>query len=136
MVRWPFSNRKAEELAEFQKERSLEAPKLEKPKRPFRLWSVSVPPGEDVARLQSLVSSARKLESLVKAEGWGEIISCKMFYEANADAMTKSPLVSDRERFRAACEYQTLEGFFQEIGRRIRKGKEAEAELERRVSKK
>ena len=134
-MRWLGS--KLKELSQFRKERELEAPKQRsKLRRPFRLWSVSVPEGEDVDRLRALVSSARKLEALVQSEGWSEILECKMFYQANADSKAKSPLVSDKDRFQAACEFSTLEGFFQEVSRRIRKGKEAEEELERRVSHK
>ena len=104
-------------------------------KRFSRPWSMFRVQEEDIERLKSLASSATRLENLQSTEGWNDIVDAKLYYQSLHDNVTKNPNLDEKVRFRAACEWATLDGFFREISNRIRRGREAREKLERLVKK-
>jgi len=131
IFRWPafYWGSKARELEKFAKERE-NIPKFEPPKRISKLWSMLEGMGETkIARYNNLIRSSELLRETLGSPGWSEILDCRNYYIRQYDAVTKNPLIDDRDRFKAACEYASIMGFFAEIANRIKKGTEAKDQL-------
>ena len=83
----------------------------------------------DASLLQELVSSGQRLTDLTNHPGWKDLLEAKRYYQALSDWKTKTPTLTEKERFQAAVEWATIEGFFKEVHGRIRRGREAEAKV-------
>lgn len=107
---------------------------VEHGKRPRQRWSMVGVREEQVERLAALASSARRLDALMRQPGWKDLLEAKLYYQSLADRRTKNPDASEQERFRAACEWSSLEGFVMELHARVRRGQEAEEKVRQVVA--
>jgi len=73
------------------------------------------------------------MEALTNQPGWTDLLEAKQYYQSLADWKTKTPTLTEKERFQAAVEWATLEGFFKEVYGRMRRGREAEGKLNKVV---
>ena len=94
-----------------------------------RTWSMLGVKGSDVSLLQELASSGQRMDDLTNHPGFKDLLEAKSYYQSLADWKTKTPSLSEHDRFQAAVEWATIEGFFKEIYGRIRRGREAEQKL-------
>lgn len=131
---WPAFVRSVKDLAAFRRIRGGFVPAaghgLPKVRR---IWSMAGVTASDVNLLQELISSSRRIEDLASHPGWNDLLEAKQYYQSLADWKTKTPTLTEKERFQAAVEWATLEGFFKEVYGRIRRGREAEAKVRKVV---
>lgn len=81
------------------------------------------------SRLAEAATSGRRLQALMDHPGWADVLEAKAYYQALADRQTKTPSLPEAQRFKAACEWASIEGFFQELAMRVRRGKEADTQM-------
>lgn len=132
---WRQLVKSVRELAAFQRMRVgfvADAPRTPKVRR---AWSMLGVHGSDVSLLQDLVSSAHRLNELTTHPGWNDLLEAKQYYQHLSDSKTKTPHLTEHERFQAAVEWATLEGFFKEVYGRIRRGREAEWKLQKLMTR-
>lgn len=102
-----------------------------KPVNPIRqIWRDFTSSDEKDERRNRLIATANRLEKLKDADGWGDLMELKMWFQANASQIATTPSRPENQRFAAAVQWSIYEEFFSEISRIIRRGKEAEASLE------
>ena len=123
------------DLASFRAARGgfvADAPKKAKLRR---TWSMAGVKASDASLLQELGSSGRRLDELTNHPGFKDLLEAKSYYQALSDWKTKTPSLSEHDRFQAAVEWATIEGFFKEVYGRIRRGREADAKLSKVVTR-
>ena len=122
------------ELAAFRKARGGFVPvKPSGVKKLRRTWSMAGVQASDLSLLQELVSSGERMDSLTNHPGWTDLLEAKQYYQALSDRKTKTPALSEQERFQAAVEWATLEGFFREVYARIHRGRSAATKVSKLV---
>ena len=134
---WPWAKtvQAVNTLATFWRTRQGFTP-VERSKRPRLRWSMAGVKEEHLERLSELAASARRLAELMNHAGWKDMLEAKIYYQALYDHKTKNPDLSEQARFRSACEWAALEGFFIELSARVRRGQDAEKKLGQLVAQK
>ena len=123
------------ELAAFGRARGGFEGALKARRQIKRQWSLLGIKDSDASLLQELASSGRRLEEVTTHPAWTDILAAKQFYQYLSDWKTKTQSLTEAQRFQAAVEWATLEGFFKELSSRIRRGKEAEQKLSKVTAK-
>ena len=121
------------DLASFRATRGGFVADAPKTPRLRRTWSMAGVKSSDASLLQELVSSGHRLTDLMNSPGWTDLLEAKSYYQALSDWKTKTPTLTEKDRFQAAVEWATIEGFFKEVQGRIRRGREAEAKVSKLV---
>lgn len=98
-------------------------------------WSTGPSKGERIERLKGLSESGKRIEGLMKSDGWQDLLEAKAYWQARYDQVLRNPAREiDVVRSDAARERAVLDGFFNEVQQRIRRGQEADRELEKLLS--
>ena len=116
------------DLLAFGKPRSVVV-NAQKPRLMRRLWSGWRTDEQDIAKLQELAASGRRLEDLMTHAGWQDVVAAKHYYLSSYDAQTKQLSTSHEARLAAAATWTGIEGFFKELSLRIKAGSDAYAKL-------
>ena len=104
-----------------------------KPKVHRRLWMHRGLPSQDVEDLRRIVGTGSALEAMKGARGWEELVAIKFYFQNLAVARSLDTTSEEKARYQAACEWQGIEAIFREVELRIRKGRQAEADLRKAV---
>lgn len=96
-----------------------------------KIWSYAGIDDDRLDSLRHLAASGRRLNEVTNSLGWKDILELKIHSQAIASQIATNPNVNEQLRFKAACEYQAIEGLFIEINNRIKRAKEADRELEK-----
>ena len=86
-------------------------------------------PKEEIDKRNYIRLHGSKLRHLKDSLEWADLLLVKDWAQHNAAMTSVSPLVTDKDRFQAAVQYTTIDGFFNEISRRIQAGEKAAQEL-------
>ena len=132
---WQRLVKSVKEFSEFRRVRSSVVPAKGRAPKARRTWSMLGVKDADVSLLQDLVSSGQRMDELTNHPGWKDVLEAKQYYQSLADWKTKTPSLSEHDRFQAAVEWATIEGFFKEVYGRIRRGREAESKVSKFVRK-
>ena len=127
MFRNPFITR-SRMLREFIKSRARVV-QTSIPKLKFKLWSGTGEETEDEKRLKMLAASGRRLEGLLSQPGWQDLIECRDPYASMHAAQTLQLDTNNEDRFRAACLRAGNHEVFTELNLRIKRGKQADAQM-------
>lgn len=110
------------------------APPNGKPKVHRRLWMHRGLPSQDVEDLRRIVAAGVALTALKGTKGWEELVAIKLYFQNLDVARSLDTTAEEKSRYQAACEWQAIEVIFREVELRIRKGRQAEADLRKVVT--
>lgn len=91
---------------------------------------------DEIDRKKQLADQAQKLQRIVDAPEWAEVLLVKEWLQEDAGLMAVNLTCDDKVRFQGAVQYSTVEIFFKEISRRIKEGNKAAQELQEITKKK
>ena len=99
----------------------------------FALWARRKLPVERLEDLKAIAKAGRDLESLSQSPSWEALLDVKAYFQNFAQSRAIIPEHDEATRFRAACEWRAIQDLFDEVGRRIQRGKAAQEELTKGV---